>query len=161
MKMFTALFCLIALNNTALKADSSGGMSWGRQIVAACLVLEASDQGEKGMRAVASVIRNRAETFGPDILGVVRKPYAFTSLNEASTGRTGNRGYADHVRRASRDRNWKLACQIVNEMYTDRWADVTYGADHYVRSDLRTPAWAGDMYVTAIIGEHMFFSSIR
>lgn len=160
MKLIATLISLIAFSSLSVKADSSDGMSWERQIVAACLVLEASDQGEEGMRAVASVIRNRAETFGPNILGVVRKPYAFTSLNAASTGRTGSRGYADHVRKASNDRNWKMACAIVNEMYSDEWADVTYGADHYVRSDLR-PHWAGDMSVTAIIGKHMFFSSVR
>ncbi|MCH6258774.1 cell wall hydrolase [Puniceicoccaceae bacterium K14] len=160
MKWVISIATFIVLGCQITEADSSGGLSWERQIIAACLVLEASDQGENGMRGVASVIHNRAEGTSKKFIGVVKKPYAFTSLNAASTGKTGGRGYADHVRRASRDRNWKLACAIVNEMYGESWADITYGADHYVRSDVN-PRWSHEMSVTTIIGEHMFFSSIQ
>jgi len=132
--------------------------SWERQIIAACLVLEAADQEEIGMRAVASVIRNRAGGQGKRILGVVKRPYAFSSLNSATTGRTGGSGYATHVRKASRDRHWSAALSIVDDMYSTSWRDVTYGADHYVRLDI-DPKWSRSMSETAVIGKHRFFSS--
>ena len=132
--------------------------SWERQILAACLVLEAADQDEIGMRAVASVIRNRAGGQGKRILGVVKRPYAFSSLNSATTGKTGGSGYAIHVRKASRDRLWSSALRIVDDMYSASWRDVTYGADHYVRLDI-DPKWARSMSETAVIGRHRFYSS--
>jgi len=134
--------------------------SWERQIVAACLVLEAADQEEIGMRAVASVIRNRALGDGKRMLKVVKRPYAFSSLNGATTGRTGGSGYAIHVRKASQDRHWAAALRIVDEMYSSEWRDVTFGADHYVRLDV-DPKWARSMSETAVIGRHRFYASQR
>ena len=50
---------------------------WERQIVAACLILEASDQGEQGMSAVANVISNRAGGNPRSIYKVVKKTIRF------------------------------------------------------------------------------------
>lgn len=132
--------------------------AWEKQIVAACLVLEASNQGEEGMRAVASVIANRADRDPALILKVVKRPYAFSAFNTATTGKTGSDGYAGHVRRASRDRNWSLANSIVEEMYAQQLADITFGADHYLRRDV-FPSWSLRMQATILIGDHLFLRS--
>ena len=124
--------------------------------MAACLVLEAADQGELGMRGVASVILNRADGKRSRVLGVVKKPYAFSALNTATTGRTGARGFASHVQKASRDRLWRSALQMVDELYTSQGSDVTRGADHYARVELR-PNWIRNKQRTTIIGAHAFY----
>lgn len=160
MRQLLNIGCILAvLATTAFGADSEH-LAWEKQIVASCLVLEAANQEEEGMRAVASVIHNRANGDSSEILKVVKKPYAFTSLNSATTGKSGSAGFAGHVRRASQDRHWPLALSIVDEMYSGDWEDITDGADHYVRRGLY-PSWARKMDLTAIIGEHVFFASIN
>ena len=108
------------------------------------------------MQAVASVISNRAGRAPERIFKVVTVPYAFTALNTATTGQTGERGFTDHVRRASNDRNWPLALGIVDALYANELTDVTYGADHYSRRD-SLPRWSHTMRATAVIGDHLFF----
>lgn len=128
---------------------------WARQIIAACLILEASDQGERGMIAVANVMNNRAGGNPSRIYREVKKPYAFTSLNAASTGRTGNRGYAGHVTRASRDPNWKIALGVVDRMYAGSLGDLTQGATHYSLVNEHV-SWMRSMRLTVVIGSHKF-----
>lgn len=130
--------------------------AWEKQIIAACLILEASNQGETGMQAVASVIANRAQRNPQQFVAVVKQPYAFTALNTATTGKTGDTGYSTHVRRASNDRNWPLALRIVDDLYSSSLSDNTYGADHYSRRD-QLPSWSHGMRATAVIGDHLFF----
>ena len=151
-----AIATFVALTATARASASYEPTDWERQIIAACLVLEATDQGAHGMQAVASVIGNRAQRDPSVYIAVVKQPYAFTSLNAATTGRTGSDGYANHVRRASQDRNWPLALQIVDDLYAQRLTDNTYGADHYSRRD-QLPSWSHGMRATAVIGDHLFF----
>lgn len=149
--LFTILFSAPLPN-----ADASAPPSWERQIVAACLILEAANQGEEGLRAVASVIANRAERVPDRYLAVVKQPYAFSALNKASTDKTGEFGYDRLVRRASKDANWPLALAIVDELYANTLADNTYGADHYSRKD-ELPSWSHGMRATVVIGDHLFF----
>lgn len=158
--LILALSLTLAASGTTTAWAAYQPCSWEKQIVAACLVLEASDQGELGMRGVASVIRNRAGGRHSNILKVVKRPYAFSALNAATSGKTGRAGFANHVRRASRDRHWQTALRIVEEMYTPNWFDITNGADHYARVDIR-PNWTYSMSVTAEIGAHRFYSSFR
>lgn len=141
-----------------LKAETYQASEWERQIIASCLVLEASDQGEIGMHAVAAVIANRAGGDPAKFITIVKTPYAFSALNTATTGKTGSRGFADHIQRASNDRNWSLALRLVNQLYTQDLADPTYGADHYSRRD-ELPSWSHTMRATAVIGDHLFFKT--
>lgn len=155
-----AAITLGVLGPSLAKANAYSPCTWEKQIVAACLVLEAADQGEMGMRGVASVILNRAEGDHARVMRVVKKPYAFSALNTATTGRTGSSGFAGHVRKASRDRLWRSALQIVDELYSQAWHDVTYGADHYARKELR-PAWVRSMSRTTVIGSHAFYTAYQ
>lgn len=155
-KLLSSL-ALLALHgvNSLNAAPSYTPDPWERQIVAACLILEASDQGEQGMIAVANVISNRAGGDPKLILKTVRRPYAFTSLNGATTGQTGSRGYAGHVTRASRDPNWRLALSVTDRLYAGSLTDLTRGATHFSLKG-EYVSWMRSMQLTAIIGKHKF-----
>ncbi len=132
--------------------------SWEKQIVAACLVLEAADQGEMGMRGVASVILNRAGGNHSKVMRVVKKPYAFSYPQYSHYRPNGIQRIRQPRTKASRDRLWRSVLQIVDELYTHNWRDVTHGADHYVRKELR-PSWARSMAKTTTIGSHAFYAT--
>src|SRR4051794_14004419 len=74
-----------------------------RDIVAACLVLEAANQGDFGMRSVMAVIRNRArgipELFAPTVL----REKQFSALNKVTAGRET---VSRTISRAKRDPMW-------------------------------------------------------
>lgn len=158
--MKTKLFSLLAIwawSGSHLPTTASNYVpdQWERQIVAACLILEASNQGEQGMIAVANVMNNRAGRNSKAIYREVKKPYAFTALNSATTGRTGNRGFAGHVTRASRDPNWQAALRIADRMYAGTLTDLTQGATHYTLVN-EYVSWMKKMELTVVIGNHKF-----
>lgn len=131
-------------------------VNWERQIVAACLILEAADQGAEGMQAVAAVIANRGSRKPNRYLKIVQHPYAFSAMNPASTAKSGADGYSKLVQRASKDRAWPVALKIVEALYEESLADNTFGADHYSRRDA-LPSWSHGMKATTVIGDHLFF----
>lgn len=124
-----------------------------KETVAACLVLEAANQGEHGMRSVMAVIRNRARGL-PEIFALtVLRPKQFSALNLHTSGQES---LWRVIQRAKRDRTWPLALALVEESLDDRWQDPTGGATHYTRTGERTP-WTRRLAKTAIIGEHAFY----
>jgi len=152
--LWTAVMAWLSFGSQVVAASHTPD-PWERQIVAACLILEASDQGETGMTAVANVIANRADNNPRKFYREVKRPYAFSSLNRATTGKTGNRGFADHVRRASRDHNWRVALRIVDKLYAGSLPDLTYGATHFSLKN-EYVAWMKGMKLTTVIGDHKF-----
>jgi spore germination cell wall hydrolase CwlJ-like protein len=126
---------------------------WERQIVAACLVLEAACQGEAGMAAVMNVIANRASGDPARFAAVTRRPYQFSAFNPATV--RGERSLADLVQRASRDRTWGLALALVDRAAAGALPDLTDGATHFSRVEEQA-RWMGRMEVTAVIGSHKF-----
>ena len=147
---FIALVAAIAPAASAYTPDP-----WERQVVAACLVLEASSEGPLGLMAVANVISNRADGNPRQFYKVVRTPYAFSSFNAVTEGRTGGQGYAPMVRKASRDPNWGLSLKVVDRLYAGTLQDLTNGATHFSLKRERA-SWMSEMKVTAIIGSHKF-----
>ncbi|RPF83265.1 MAG: hypothetical protein CBC31_000215 [Verrucomicrobia bacterium TMED71] len=91
---FLAITALFVAGSGQAAASAYQPCSWEKQIVAACLVLEAAEQDAMGTRGVASVILNRTDE--KPLLGYAgrQKPYAFSALNTATTGRTGSKGFA-------------------------------------------------------------------
>jgi spore germination cell wall hydrolase CwlJ-like protein len=124
-----------------------------RDIVAACLVLEAASQGEFGMRAVMAVIRNRArglpELFAPTVL----RPRQFSALNRVTVG-TEPPSFA--IARAKQDRMWRVALEIFDDAVQETWHDPTGGATHYTLSGERTH-WTRSLAKTTTIGAHSFY----
>lgn len=124
-----------------------------QEIVAACLVLEAADQGEFGMRSVMSVIRNRARGLPELFAASVLRPKQFTALNALTSRRET---FSQTVRRAKRDRMWDTALQIVNAAADESWHDPTEGATHYTRIGERN-RWTARLAKTVTIGSHSFY----
>jgi spore germination cell wall hydrolase CwlJ-like protein len=152
---FGALFFAFLVNITAPAICAYTPDPWERQVVAACLVLEGSSDGPIGLMAIANVISNRAHGQPSRYYKVVKKPYAFSSFNVVTRGRTGGRGYAPLVRKASRDPNWSLSLQVVDRLYAGTLEDLTNGATHFALKRKRT-SWMSNMKVTAVIGSHKF-----
>ena len=124
-----------------------------RDTVATCLVLEAANQGEFGMRSVMAVIRNRArgrpELFAPTVL----QPRQFSALNKLTAAReTLHRA----IGRAARDRMWPIALGIVDQAMYESWYDPTEGATHYTRAGERN-RWTSRLTPTVTIGSHSFY----
>jgi spore germination cell wall hydrolase CwlJ-like protein len=124
-----------------------------REIIAACLVLEAADQGEFGMRSVMAVIRNRAGGHPELFASTVLRPKQFSALNRLTSGRES---HARTLARAQADRMWPVALALVDDAADDSWHDPTNGATHFTRTGERTP-WASRLARTTIIGAHSFY----
>jgi spore germination cell wall hydrolase CwlJ-like protein len=124
-----------------------------REIIAACLVLEAANQGDFGMRSVMAVIRNRArglpELFAPTVLRVKQ----FSAFNKLTAGRES---LSRTLARAHRDPMWPTALQIVDDALEEAWHDPTGGATHYTRTGEKTP-WTRSLAKTVTIGGHSFY----
>jgi spore germination cell wall hydrolase CwlJ-like protein len=124
-----------------------------RETVAACLVLEAANQGDFGMRSVMSVIRNRAagqpELFAPTVL----RAKQFSALNKLTAGRESLKSV---IARAQRDAMWSTALRIVDESVHESWHDPTGGATHYTLAGERN-RWTQRLTKTVTIGAHSFY----
>lgn len=124
-----------------------------RETIAACLILEAASQGDFGMRAVMSVIRNRARGLPELFAQTVLRPKQFSALNAVTAGREP---LARAIARAKRDVMWPVALAIVHDATDEAWHDSTGGATHYTRSGERTP-WTRRLAKTVVIGAHSFY----
>ncbi len=124
-----------------------------RDLVAACLVLEAANQGEFGMRSVMAVIRNRARGFPELFAPTVLRAKQFSALNTLTTGRES---MARIIARAKRDRTWPTALAVVDDALHESWADPTGGATHYTLTGERT-SWTRKLAKTVTIGSHSFY----
>ena len=124
-----------------------------RETVAACLVLEAANQGEFGMRSVMAVIRNRARGFPELFAPTVLRAKQFSALNSVTAGREP---MARIIARAKRDRMWPTALALVDHALHESWDDPTGGATHYTRSAERT-SWTRSLAKTVTIGAHSFY----
>lgn len=124
-----------------------------REMIAACLVLEAANQGEFGMQGVMAVIRNRArgqpELFAPTVL----REKQFSAFNKLTAGRET---LARTVARARRDPMWWTALSVVNAAVDESWHDPTDGATHYTRTGENT-RWTHSLAKTVTIGGHSFY----
>jgi spore germination cell wall hydrolase CwlJ-like protein len=124
-----------------------------RDTIAACLVLEAANQGDFGMRSVMAVIRNRARGM-PELFSVtVLREKQFSALNKLTAGRETRNGM---IARARRDPMWSTALTIVDDAMHDTWQDPTEGATHYTRTGERT-RWTHRLAKTVTIGAHSFY----
>lgn len=124
-----------------------------RQLIAACLVLEAASQGQRGMRGVMAVIRNRSNGRPDRFASTVLRVKQFSAFNALTEGRESRWRM---LRRAKADRMWPVALRIVDEATRDGWRDPTRGATHYTRVGEHTP-WTRTLACTAVIGRHAFY----
>ena len=128
-------------------------------IVAATLWGEARNQGEQGMRAVASVIENRRrQGYRNKVTAatVCLDPWQFSCWN-------ANDPNLPRLRRLSSqpDTQYLLARRIAAEVQQRSLADITRNARHYYAASLRPPAyWSRGKSPCVVIGDHLFFNDI-
>lgn len=111
------------------------------------VIAEAAGEGDDGMAAVASVIRNRADKRGKSLADIVREPKQFTGYE--APGPDAVKAMQDPQMRAR-------AASIVDRVLAGELPDVTGGADHY-HADYVQPDWASKMPQTAKVGRHIFY----
>ncbi|WP_269540221.1 cell wall hydrolase [Cerasicoccus fimbriatus] len=148
---------LLLLTASQAQADNAELTHYERLVVASCLVLEAASEGSEGMQAVLNVIHNRAEGDITRVMGVVCRPKQFTAMNSATGVR--NPDYGPLIERATLDRNFSIAYDLVVLMESGQLEDITGGADHYHADHGEAPIWSASMKPTRTIGSHTFYQS--
>lgn len=145
---FLLLLCLAAVSATTV-VQAAPPPTYGQEVLAAVLLAEARGEGEIGMRAVAEVVRRRADTLGVSMLAVL-KPGAFSSLN--GTDRDAL------LRQFHRHRLFPKALNIARLAYNrpEELGDLTRGANHFTHKKER-PYWSAGHQPVAIIGNHAFY----
>lgn len=113
------------------------------------IIAEAGGEGTDGMKAVAAVIKNRADRRGKSPLDIIKEPDQFTGYSKPGEGAL--KAMKDPVIRQEAE-------NVLNGMFSGSIADPTGGADHY-HADYVNPSWAGKMKETAKIGRHLFYTS--
>jgi N-acetylmuramoyl-L-alanine amidase len=129
------------------------GATYGQEVVAAVLIAEARGEGEKGMMAVAEVIRRRADLKGVSMLSVV-EPGTFTSLNGTDRDALLEK-YRKHP-------SFPAALRIARRAYNrpETLANLTRGATHFAHKKM-TPWWARGKDPVVTIGNHTFYKLAR
>lgn len=113
---------------------------------------EAGGEGERGMAAVAWVVRNRVvrPPWPNGVVAVCLQPLQFSFWNGDSPRRAALLTDESELHRA--------ADRICSAVWDKRQDDPTGGADHYHALAVR-PGWAETMLRTVTIGGHHFFNS--
>ena len=116
--------------------------------LAACIYFEARGEPERGRRAVAHIILNRAEERGQSVEDVVLSPYQFSWANN------GNRPAID-------DYTAFIKCaESAQAALAERLQGNTFqGANHYHATYIDPPSWARTMEQIETIGQHIFYKS--
>ena len=151
MRSFISMALFLGLGLSTVPQASAA--TYGQEIVAAVLLAEARGEGDKGMKAVAEVIRNRADKKGVSMLSVV-KPGAFTSLN--GTDRDAL------LRRFRYHPMFDDALRIARTAYNEphRLPNVSRNATHFAHKS-EVPWWARGKRPVARIGNHVFYRLAR
>jgi hypothetical protein len=128
---------------------TASAATYGQEVLAAVLLAEARGEGEVGMRAVAEVVRRRADAKGVSMLSVL-KPGAFSSLN--GTNRDAL------LRRFHRHPMFPGALEIARLAYNqpDALGNLTQGANHFTHKRER-PYWSAGHTPLVVIGNHAFY----
>lgn len=133
--------------------------------LAALMFGECRGQSEACMRAVGHVAMNRARLnldrrYGKGLLGVMKKPKAFSCFNKNDPNRKIiMKALAGKIDEDSPDYDkWALAKQISHMLMHRDDEDPTAGATHYYAPYV-TPAWINDrgMNKVARIDGHIFY----
>ncbi len=118
--------------------------------VAAVIVAEAGNQGERGMTAVGEVIHQRKKESGISILEVLKKRRAFSCLNETTLDAL--------VRKFEGTEEFMVALRIAEKVCRrpEQLPGITHRANHFTRTDEK-PYWARGKIPVAVIGQHSFY----
>lgn len=118
-----------------------------RNLIAATLVLEAGGEKEAGMRAVASVIYNRAKIKNKTFTNIILEKKQFSCWNTRDVKTT--------IEIAQQNRVWATAKQIAEEMVCGTFSPIGDWT-HYYNPKLCSPVWGDHLINVAYIGNHKF-----
>ena len=131
-------------------------------IVAATLFGEAGGEGEKGMKAVANVIKNRSVSQNKTPTQVVLKPKQFSMWNNIHDKKSRINYIKSIKERAKKNpidkQAWDLAKSLVSTHINQKGDDITNGAEYYHTVRI-LPRWAKDFQYTTTIGNHKFYKT--
>ena len=150
------------LQNTQILSLQALEESRQKEVIAACLVLEAGGEGKTGMQAVMNVITNRAKGGSKGFYLQVVKEKQFSCINSARWGEFLNTQAlnANIIGKAKKSPAWKVAVEIVDSAFSGSLSDVTGGATHYYSTKVykngHKPDWADAFQQTKVIGRHLF-----
>ena len=137
------------------------------------ILSEAGEEGEKGMRLVASVINNRSRGGAGKVLagGSRENPSSLMDVISATNQDTGTKqftGYEDanyYSFRPTQDK-WKTAAKVVDELYDDpeEFKDTASGTLYYANTDeWEKDGWfarsvaRGDLVLLRKVGQHSIY----
>ncbi len=120
-----------------------------------CLTLmgEASICNETEMRAVARTIQVRAEDRRTSVHAECLRPYQYSCWNGYAKKHKILRAYKGGQFHASPA--WSKCRQVAYDMYAGKLNGMPRW-NHYYNPALCTPAWAGKLTQTKVIGHHVF-----
>lgn len=137
MKIITTLaFVMMSTIASAITAE---------QTIAATLWHEARGEGCEGIKAVASVIVNRADNSGKSLVHECLRPKQFSCWN----------GRKPSVPDNAKGKVWNYCLKIARQMCNDTFVP-TIDATHYYNPSLCSPSWGRKMHDVTFIGQHKF-----
>ena len=139
---------LLAILSVLITFQARSASPYEHRIVASVLRAEAMGEGEKGMIAVAEVIRNRANESGKTPLQVVVKRNEFSSLNKTTPDRL--------YKKYSKAKPFPVALRIAQTCYTNKLPGITKGATFY-DNKRNHPYWLSEVRLVAVVGNHNFY----
>lgn len=151
------LFVFAVLFSTAVfRVQAESLNPQDREIVAACLVLEAGGEGFDGMRAVLNVMLNRAKGDLGRLVSATVKRGAFSCM--ASIWNQEEPDYSPLIDRAmNQPEAYAGASQLLDTLEQGLLTDNTGGATHY-HADYILPYWADSLHFLTAIGSHRFYT---
>lgn len=125
-------------------------------MLALCMWREARGDGEAGMQAVGSTIRNRVK-IGGDATSYYReivRPLQFSSITALGDPELNLWPYLHSPVEAE---SWATAQKIAAGIISGSLSDNTNGATHYFATSIPMPSWAKVMQMTCQIGNQRFY----
>lgn len=120
-------------------------------VVADTLYLEARGEKPCGIRAVATVIYNRAKNTGKTFEAVCLQPFQFSCWNASKTRKITPKTRSD-------TKAYKECLVIEKELLTGKFEPLGEWT-HYYNPRLCNPKWARDGKNKAQIGNHIFLKT--
>lgn len=129
-------------------------------IVAATLWGEARGEGVEGMKAVANVIRNRADSLKKSPKDVVLQKKQFSIWNDTTTDNFLDKVNKSILKNPKDGSAWENAKKIVKSHVKTKGPDNTKGAQFYHTISIK-PNWDyNKLKYTTTIGNHKFYKPV-
>lgn len=124
------------------------------KVVAETIWLEARGEGERGIRAVASVIRNRSVERGLSPREVCLERGQFSCWRKGLV-LPSNKVRESRMMLLSTRLAWMLCVEVAEELVNSKF-HPTINANHYYNPDKCRPSWGRKMRSCIYIGRHKF-----